>query len=125
MEKNYVQIQSNKTIQVTSGLQFSDYTDVESPLANRKNVKPRWTKGAYLIKTGQHWYPAEIAKWSTVKSLEKSGILTIGKFAETCDDEEVVKEAKKLEKNMKEIKSKETEEIPEPKRGKRLQEIAN
>ena len=125
MEKNYVQIQSNKTIQVTSGLQFSDYTDVESPLANRKNVKPRWTKGTCLIKTGQHWYPAEIAKWSTVKSLEKSGILTIGKFSETCDDENVVKESTKLKRNLKDIKEKETDEVKEPGRGKRLQEIAN
>ena len=121
MEKKYVKIQSNETIKVTSGLQFSDYTDLGQPVPNRKNVKPRWTKGSILIKQGQHWYPGEIAKWNTVKVLEEKGILTIGTFSDTCDDEEVVKEAKKLEKNMKEIKDKQTDEVKE----KRLDAIAN
>ena len=121
MEKKYVKIQSNQTIKVTSGLQFSDYTDVGQPTPNRKNVKPRWTKGSVLIKKGQHWYPGEIAKWNSVKTLEANGVLTIGTFADTCDDEAVVKETKKLEKDMKEIKEKQTGEV----KLKRLDQIAD
>lgn len=121
MEKKYVKIQSNQTIKVTSGLQYSDYTDVAQPVPNRKNVKPRWTKGTMLIKAGQHWYPAEITKWNSVKSLEASGVLTIGVYSDTCDDESVVAEAKQLEKNMKEIKEKSTGEV----KVKRLDSIAD
>lgn len=120
MEKKYVKIQSNETIKVTSGLQFSDYTDVGQPTPNRKNVKPRWTKGSCLIKVGQHWYPGEVAKWDSVKVLEKKGILTIGQFADTCDDEEVIKQTKTLEKNIKQIKEQSTKEV----KLKRLDQIA-
>lgn len=120
MEKKYVKIQSNETIKVTSGLQYSDYTDLGQPTPNRKNVKPRWTKGAVLIKAGQHWYPGEVAKWNTVKVLEAKGILTIGTFSDTCDDEEAVAEAKRLEKSMKQIKEQSTKEV----KAKRLDTIA-
>ena len=110
MEKKFVKIQSDITIKVTSGLQFSDYTDVSQPVPNRKNVKPRWTKGTVLIKKGQHWYPAVIATWKTVKSLEECGKLSIGGYSETAD-EETEKLAEELNKGLQEIKKTQTKEV--------------
>lgn len=120
MEKNYVQIHSKKTIQVTAGLQFSDYTDVTQPTPNRKNVKPRWTKGICMIKEGQHWYPYVVSTWKTTKALEEAGVITIGQVAEKCDDEKVVEEKKQLDKDLKVIKDTSTAEV----KVKRLNTIA-
>lgn len=112
-EKKFVKIQSDITIKVTSGLQFSDYTDVNQPVPNRKNVKPRWTKGTCLIKKGQHWYPSVIATWNSVKALEKGGKLSIGGYGDTAD-EETEKLAEELAKGMKEIKTTQTKEVKVP-----------
>lgn len=110
MEKKYVKIQSDITIKVTSGLQFSDYTDVNQPVPNRKNVKPRWTKGAVLIKKGQHMYPAVVATWKSVKALEECGKLSVAGYSDTAD-EETEKLANELDKGLKEIKRTQTKEV--------------
>ena len=119
MEKKFVKIQSSITIKCTSGLQFSDYTDVGQPIPNRKNVKPRWTKGTILIKEGQHWYPSVVASWNSVKALEKAGLLSFGGYSDEAD-EETTKIAEELEKGLKEIKKTQTKEVQVP----RLNNIA-
>ena len=107
--KDFVEIQSTTTINVTKGLQFSDYTNPNAPIANKLNVKPRWTKTIILIKEGKHIYPSEIIEWESVKSLEKSGILTIGKFVD--GDENAIKEKNRLDKAEKELEKTTTKKL--------------
>lgn len=77
-DNKLVMIQSNQTIRVTSGLQYEDFTKKDSDLPNRMKVAPKWQGSMVLIEKGQHTYPAEIATWHTVLSLQDKGVLTIG-----------------------------------------------
>ena len=102
MAKEFVRIQSDTTITVTSGLQYVDSTDKESHLDNRLKVAASWPKMTVEIKQGKGVYPAEIASWPTVKSLEKDGILTIGQF---IDDPETDEQKQVKEKLVEELKA--------------------
>ena len=102
-----VTIQSNINIVVTNGLQFEDLTPQDSDIPNRFRIKSRIKH--IQIKKGQHQYPAEIAKWSTVKALEKDKLLSVvGEMI--IDDakekaEEEAKKKKKLIDSIPEVKS--------------------
>ena len=105
-KKGFVEIQSTTTINVTKGLQFSNYTDPKAPIANKMNVKPRWVKTSVLIKAGKGVYPKEITEWASVKALENTGVLTIGRDVEGTP--EAIQEQVKLEKAEKENSTKAT-----------------
>lgn len=100
--KNYIYIQSNIDIVVTSGMQNIDLTIKNSDLPNRIKVDPIWNKCKCLIKKGQHVYPSEIANWKTVRNLEKDGVLTLGAYTDEGDEEAV-----KVKNAIKDFKLKE------------------
>ena len=109
-KKKFVEIQSDITIKVTAGLQYSDYTDKTLALPNKLNVKPRWVDTSILIRQGKHVYPSEVVGWQTVKALEAKNILTIGKFVDDAD-EDVKQEAIRLEKALDTVKKSETKKL--------------
>lgn len=80
-----VQIHSNITIRVTTGLQNQDVTNVDAHIPDRLKVNPEWPKHQVLIRAGQGTYPAEIAEWPSVKALAADKILTIGAISEVAD----------------------------------------
>lgn len=83
----FVQIQSNTTIRVTTGLQNKDVTNPDAHVPDRLKINPEWPKYQVLIKQGAHKYPAEIAEWPTVKALVKDKIITIGSVSELDESE--------------------------------------
>lgn len=80
-----VQIHSNVTIRVTTGLQNQDVTNPDAHIPDRLKVNPEWPKYQVLIRAGQGSYPAEIAEWPSVKALAADKILTIGAISEVED----------------------------------------
>ena len=80
-----VQIHSNITIRVTSGLQNQDVTNPDAHIPDRLKVNPEWPKYQVLIRAGQGTYPAEIAEWPSVKALAADKILTIGAISEVAN----------------------------------------
>ena len=78
----FVQIQSDVTIRVTTGLQNKDVTNPDAHVPDRLKVNPEWPKHQVLIRKGAHRYPAEIAEWESVKALAKDKVLTIGSTEE-------------------------------------------
>ena len=80
-----VQIHSNVTIKVTTGLQNQDVTNPDAHIPDRLKVNPEWPKYQVLIRAGQGLYPAEIAEWPSVKALAADKILTIGAITEVAD----------------------------------------
>lgn len=115
----FVRIQSTKTIKVTCGLDFQDFTNYESDIANRMKVSPSWPKAMILIREGVGNYPKDILEWPTVQALVKDNILTIGQEVEE-HDEQKVHEAEELKMNLEEIKPKKSR-----KSRKKLEEIAD
>jgi len=92
----FVEINSSLTIAVVAGMEALDATDYKSHAPDRLNAKAAWVDTRVLIKQGLYWYPAEIANYATVKSLNQNGKLTIGAFSDTCPNQEEV-EAKRDE----------------------------
>lgn len=82
----FVQIQSDVTIRVTTGLQNKDVTNPDAHVPDRLKVNPEWPKHQVLIRKGAHRYPAEIAEWTSVKALAKDKVLTIGSIEEVDED---------------------------------------
>lgn len=86
--KNYVQINSQVTINATCGLQFKNKTNPNSRLENNMKIDPTWAKLCVVVKKGVHWYPSEVAEWHSVKALIEHGLATLGVEADECDDSE-------------------------------------
>ena len=106
MKSNTVRIQSSMTITVTSGLQCKDLSDdSQQNIPNRLKVAPEWPKYSIQIMQGVGEYPAEIAKWNTVKALVEAGVMTISQPTNEAKEEDVAKvealNAKKEEKQGK------------------------
>ena len=80
-----VQIHSNITIRVTTGLQNQDVTNVDAHIPDRLKVNPEWPKHQVLIRAGQGIYPAEIVEWPSVKALVADKIFTIGAISEVAN----------------------------------------
>ena len=78
--KQYVIIQSQRTIQVTCGLQLKDVTNPDAHVPDRLKISSLWPTASILITAGQHTYPAEIATWKTVQALQRDGALTVGSY---------------------------------------------
>ena len=129
-EKAYVRIHSQKTIQVTCGLQNKDVTNPDAHVPDRLKVSPQWPRCSVIISEGSHLYPSEIASWNTVKALERDKIITIGGYTNEIDDEEDkdVKTMKEtLVNNMQTqgIMSDKTKDVKDTKsEGKKLADIA-
>ena len=110
-----VQIHSNVTIRVTTGLQNQDVTNVDAHIPDRLKVNPEWPKHQVLIRAGQGTYPAEIAEWPSVKALVADKILTIGAISEvedstlTAEQQKDVMAAKEAKEEFKLGASKKTE----------------
>lgn len=105
MKSNTVRIQSSMTITVTSGLQCKDVTNADAHVPDRLKVAPEWPKYSIQIMQGVGDYPAEIAKWNTVKALVEAGVMTISQSTNEAKEEDVAKvealNAKKEEKQGK------------------------
>ena len=96
-EKKFVKItNSSNGIQVIPDLRSINTTNYRSPNADRLKVKPAWTRFRIIIRTGTHYYPAEIVKWSSVMELEKNNYITIGAMTDTCDEPEAEEMLKAL-----------------------------
>ena len=104
--KDYVYIQSTIDIVVTAGLQNEDVTNPDAHIPDRLKVNPIWPKLRILIEAGRHIYPSCIAKWETVKSLVKDGILTIGEEVDSVDDPKVIEKAEDLKEELNIAKKK-------------------
>ena len=89
-----VQIHSNITIRVTTGLQNQDVTNVDAHIPDRLKVNPEWPKHQVLIRAGQGIYPAEIVEWPSVKALAADKVLTIGAISEVVDSTLTVEQQK-------------------------------
>ena len=102
--KDYVKIQSKKTINVTDGLPYQNFTKKDSDIPNRMKIAPTWPKKTILIKEGTHFYPSEVVKFDSVKKLEELDIVTIDTRDYTIEDvpqeerNECIKMKKKVEK---------------------------
>jgi len=94
--KDYVQIQSDVTIEVNPGLLNQNMTKEDSDIADRLKINPIWPKFGILVKKGQHIYPSEVADWHSVKMLVKNKLATIGQYLDSAPSE-VVAMKKKLE----------------------------
>lgn len=105
MESKTVRIQSSMTITVTSGLQCKDVTNKDAHIPDRLKVAPEWPKYSIQIMQGVGDYPAEIAKWNTVKALVDAGVMTISQSTNEAKEEDTAKvealNAKKEEKQGK------------------------
>ena len=105
MKSNTVRIQSSMTITVTSGLQCNDVTNKDAHIPDRLKVAPEWPKYSIQIMQGVGDYPAEIAKWNTVKALVEAGVMTISQSTNEVKEEDMAKvealNAKKEEKQGK------------------------
>lgn len=113
----FVRIQSTKTITVTCGLDFQDFTNADAHIPDRLKVSPTWPKATVLIREGVGNYPVQILEWPTVQALVKDNILTVGEKVEKVTDEAMAK-AEELELNLEEIRPKRKS------RKKKLEEIA-
>lgn len=97
-EKKFVKITNvGNGIQVIPDLRSVNTTNYRSPSADRLKVKPAWTRFRITIKTGTHYYPAEIIKWESVIELEKINYITIGAVVDSCDDPEALQMSKALD----------------------------
>lgn len=127
--KPYVTIQSSTTIQVTCGLQNQDVTNPDAHVPDRLKISPSWPNYSIIILQGKHEYPSEIVEWPTVKALEKDGILTIGSYLDSTNDEKALANKEKLSGYVAEIAPKKaepkTEEIKIETKTNRLADIAN
>lgn len=86
--KKFVRIQSEMNIEVTEGLQSIDMTNRDAHVADRLRVASAWVQSRVMIRKGAGWYPACIQDWSSVKSLVRNRVLTVGVEADECDDQE-------------------------------------
>lgn len=94
--KQFVRIQSNKTIRVTAGLQHLDVTNPDAHVADRLKISPSWPKAMVIIEAGAHVYPSDITEWPAVKALAKDKVLTIGEYLDVPEDK-AVEQAQMLE----------------------------
>ena len=94
--KDYVQIQSEVTIEVNPGLLNQNMTKEDSDIADRLKINPIWPKFSVLIKKGQHIYPSEVADWHSVKMLVKNKLAIVGQYVDDASSE-VAAMKKKLE----------------------------
>ena len=104
-----IKIQSSKTIRVTKGLDYQDFTKKDSDLKDRMKIAPVWQNTTILLEAGvSKFYPSYVKEWPTIKALEKEGVITLGEIKEDKEDEEEFKklneELKKLEKTTKTTK---------------------
>lgn len=95
--KKFVRIQSEKNIEVTPDLQYIDMTNPDAHVGDRLRVAGQWIQMRVLIRKGTGLYPSCVQNWSTVKSLAKSGVLTVGEETDECTNEETLATAKRLE----------------------------
>lgn len=101
--KEYVYIQSKKSIVVTAGLQNENVTNPDAHIPDRLKVNPVWPKLRIMIKAGRHIYPKLVTEWATVKALVKDGIITIGEETDNPNDEKMEEKAKDLKAELDKV----------------------
>lgn len=94
--KNYVQINSQVTVQVTCGLQFKNKTNPNSRLENSMKIDPIWAKLCVVVKKGIHWYPSEIVEWHSFKKLVEHNLVSIAGEADECADGAAISDKKRI-----------------------------
>lgn len=94
--KDYVQINSQVTINATCGLQFKNKTNPNSRLENNMKIDPVWAKLCIVVKKGIHWYPSEVADWHSVKKLIEHKVASIVSDADECPDSATVALKKRI-----------------------------
>ena len=78
----YVFIHSNRTINVTSGLQFVNKTNNNLRIENNYKIKPVWPTMIVRLLEGRHLYPAIVATFKSVESLKKAKIVSIAEYVD-------------------------------------------
>ena len=95
--KKFVQIASTMNIDVAPDLRCINATNPTAPMADKLSVKSVWSRFIVPLKQGMFWYPAQVKEWTSVKCLEKDGLVTIGAESDTCPKQDEVEAlAKKL-----------------------------
>ena len=101
--KEFVQITNGAkvAITVTMGLNSIDATNRYSPVKDRLNVKPAWTRTCVTIYPGVGLYPSEIKNWDDVKAYvaTKKFSLPIETDGEGFD-EETINKARNVKKKL-------------------------
>ena len=85
--KKFVNINSTMNIEVYPDLDAIDTTNPTAAMADRLSAKPNWVYPV-LIKTGIHYYPAEVKTWKSVKALQKKKILSVSEEVDEVPEEE-------------------------------------
>ena len=101
--KEYVYIQSKKSIVVTAGLQNENVTNPDAHIPDRLKINPVWPKLRIMIKAGRHIYPSLITQWNSVKALVKDSIITIGEEVDNPNDEKMEERAKDLKAELDKV----------------------
>lgn len=101
--KEYVYIQSKKSIVVTAGLQNENVTNPDAHIPDRLKINPVWPKLRIMIKAGRHIYPSLITQWNSVKALVKDSIITIGEEVDNPNDEKMEEKAKDLKAELDKV----------------------
>lgn len=86
--KKFVKISSSITIEVYPDLNAIDTTNKAAAMADKLSSKPNWVFPV-LIKSGVHYYPAEVRTWKAVKALEKHQKLTVSEPTDDITPEEL------------------------------------
>ena len=85
--KKFVNINSQINIEVYPDLNAVDTTNPTAAMADRLSAKPNWVY-PILIKTGIHFYPAEIKNWKSVKALQKKKVLSVAEEVDEVPEDE-------------------------------------
>lgn len=83
----YLKIQSKLNVNITSGLDHLDMTDVNANVGDKLKVQALWAKQIVRIKAGVSYYPVEIKDWNTTKALVRGDMITLGEIVEFLPDE--------------------------------------
>ena len=117
--KKFVNINSTMNIEVYPDLDAIDTTNPTAAMADRLSAKPNWVY-PILIRTGIHYYPAEVKNWKSVKALQRKKILSVSEEVDDVPEDEKAlceemrrKMAKVLSRTTSKKKEKE-EKKPEP-----------
>lgn len=97
----YVFIHSNRTINVTTGLQFVNKTNNNLRVENNYKIKPVWPTMIVRLLEGRHLYPAIVANFKSVESLKKAKIISIAEYVDEIPADEDVARIKEIEKRLR------------------------
>jgi len=75
--KKYVFIQSDRNINVTSGLDVKNITNPSLAVKDNMKVKALWPQTTVMLLQGKHLYPIVVSTFKSVQSLKEQGFVSI------------------------------------------------